>query len=277
VALANKESLVMAGDFIMPAMARLIVPVDSEHSAVFQALGGTLDASGARLIILTASGGPFLEKSKDDLAQVTPEEALAHPSWNMGPKITVDSATLLNKGLEVIEARHLFQVPWERIKVLVHPQSVIHSMVEYEDGQILAQLGPADMRAALAYALGFPARWPLLGGGGGEPLPGYSPLAFDRDLSFAEPDRRRFPCLRLAEEAGRSGGGAPAVLNAAGEMAVEAFLRCEIGFTAIPRIISDCLQTLGATKLYRIEDALEEDLKARALALKLLRGMRGNA
>ncbi|MDR2611393.1 MAG: 1-deoxy-D-xylulose-5-phosphate reductoisomerase [Deltaproteobacteria bacterium] len=276
VALANKESLVLGGDFIMPAMKRLIVPVDSEHSAVFQALGGTLDARGVRRIILTASGGPFLGRAREDLERVTPGEALAHPSWSMGPKITVDSATLLNKGLEVIEARHLFQMPWDAIKVLVHPQSVVHSMVEHEDGQIVAQLGPADMRAPLSYALGFPGRWPLLGGGGAA-LPGYRPLAFDRDLTFAEPDRRTFPCLRLAEEAGRSGGGAPAVLNAAGEVAVEAFLRGEIGFMAIPRIVSDCLQSLGAARLYRIEDALGEDLKARALALRLVQGMRGSA
>jgi 1-deoxy-D-xylulose-5-phosphate reductoisomerase len=274
VALANKESLVMGGDFIMPAMTRLLVPVDSEHSAIFQALGGTLDARGASRLIITCSGGPFLGRTRDELERVTSAEALAHPSWNMGPKITVDSATLLNKGLEVIEARHLFQVPWDRIEVLVHPQSVIHSMVEHADGQIAAILGPADMRAPISYALGFPERWPLLGEGR---LPGYSPFAFGRDLTFAEPDRRSFPCLRLAEEAGRSGGGAPAVLNAAGEVAVHAFLRGEIGFMGIPKLIGDCLQRLGAAKLYRIEDALEEDIRARALALKLLNDMRGTA
>jgi 1-deoxy-D-xylulose-5-phosphate reductoisomerase len=274
VALANKESLVLGGDFIMPAKRRLVVPVDSEHSAIFQALGGSLDASGVRRIIITASGGPFRGRDREYLKSVSPAEALAHPSWSMGPKITVDSATLLNKGLEVIEARHLFQVSYDRIKVLVHPQSVIHSMVEHEDGQLIAQLGPCDMRAPLSYALGLPRRWPLLGAAGEKPLENYGPLAFDRELAFEEPDRKSFPCLRLAEEAGRSGGGAPAVLNAAGEVAVAAFLRCEIGFLGIPRLISDCLSQLGAARLLRIEDALEEDLKARALAIKFLKERR---
>ncbi|MDR1081088.1 MAG: 1-deoxy-D-xylulose-5-phosphate reductoisomerase [Deltaproteobacteria bacterium] len=276
VALANKESMVLAGDFIMPRMGRLVVPVDSEHSAVFQALGGTLDAKGAERLILTCSGGPFFGRGADELERVTSAEALAHPSWSMGPKITVDSATLLNKGLEVIEAHHLFQMPWDRIRVVVHPQSVIHSMVEHADGQVTAVMGPADMRAPISYALGFPERWPLLGGGGAK-LPGYAPLAFDGALTFAEPDRRSFPCLRLAEEAGRSGGGAPAVLNAAGEVAVQAFLRGEIGFMGIPRLMGECLHRLGAAKLLRLEDALEEDLRARSLALQLLNGMRGRA
>ncbi|MDR1314236.1 MAG: 1-deoxy-D-xylulose-5-phosphate reductoisomerase [Deltaproteobacteria bacterium] len=276
VALANKESMVLGGDFIMPSMKKLVVPVDSEHSAVFQALGGSLDASGAARIILTCSGGPFLGRGRDELERVTSAEALAHPSWSMGAKITVDSATLLNKGLEVIEAHHLFQTGYGRIKVLVHPQSVIHSMVEHADGQVTAILGPADMRAPISYALGFPERWPLLGEGG-RGLDGYSPLPFDRDLTFAEPDRKSFPCLRLAEEAGRSGGGAPAVLNAAGEVAVSAFLRGEIGFMDIPRIVGDCLHRLGAAKLHRIEDALEEDLKARSYAMKRVKELRGNA
>ncbi|MDR1038125.1 MAG: 1-deoxy-D-xylulose-5-phosphate reductoisomerase [Deltaproteobacteria bacterium] len=276
VALANKESMVLAGDFIMPHMKRLVVPVDSEHSALFQALGGTLDAAGARRLIITCSGGPFFGRTREELERVTSAEALAHPSWNMGPKITVDSATLMNKGLEVIEAHHLFQMPWDSIKVIVHPQSVIHSMVEHDDGQVTAVMGPADMRAPISYALGFPERWPLLGDGGAR-LPGYSPVSFDRDLTFAEPDRRSFPCLRLAEEAGRSGGGAPAVLNAASELAVEAFLRGEIGFMGIPKLVGECLHKLGAAKLHRMEDALEEDLKARALAMKLIKDMRGRA
>lgn len=236
IALANKEVLVMAGE-IVAAEARAygvtLRPVDSEHSAIWQCLQGESPAAVERLI-LTASGGPFRTWPKERLAGITPQEALSHPVWRMGPKITVDSATLFNKGLEVIEAHHLFGVPYERIEVVVHPQSIVHSLVEFCDGSIKAQLGFPDMRLPIQYALGYPerlphrytaVRWPELG-----------------SLSFEPVDEERFPCLRLAREAGRAGKTYPAVLSAADEVAVALFLDRRIGFLDIPRLIAGALE-----------------------------------
>jgi 1-deoxy-D-xylulose-5-phosphate reductoisomerase len=267
VALANKESLVMAGGLLGPAERALLTPVDSEHSAIFQALGGTLDGSKARRLVLTASGGPFRGCGPERLGAVTPQEALRHPNWSMGRRISIDSATLFNKGLEVIEARHLFGVPFERISVLVHPQSVIHSLVEFPDGSLIAQMGVSDMRVPIAYALGFPERLPLLGNPALGDLP---PFAFDRDLTFEEPDVALFPALPLAIGAGREGGTAPSVLNAADEVAVGAFLDGGIPFPAIPRIIEDCLQGIPSRPLTCVGDALEADREARGYARSLL-------
>jgi 1-deoxy-D-xylulose-5-phosphate reductoisomerase len=268
VALANKESLVMAGDLLGDRERALISPVDSEHSAIFQALGGTLETGPLRRILLTASGGPFRGYSPMRLKSVTLEEALSHPSWNMGRRITVDSATMLNKGFEVMEAHHLFKVPYERIQVLVHPESLVHSMLEYPDGSILAQLGPPDMRIAAAYALTAPKRLPLLEDLSGQ---GLRPLDFQRPLTFEEPDRLTFPALALAEEAGKKGGTLPAILNAADEEAVEAFLQGKIHFTLITRVLEESLSRLGGSPLNSLEDALEADKSAREYALSLMR------
>ena len=257
----------MAGELLSPRHRELIRPVDSEHSAVFQALGGTLDASGIRRIILTASGGPFRGCGPERLRTVTPAEALAHPSWSMGPRITVDSAPLLNKGFEVIEAVRLFSVPFESVKVVIHPQSIIHSLIEHPDGSLIAQMGTPDMRLAVAYALAFPERLPLLDGG----LPGYRAFSFDRDLTFEEPDRGVFRCLALAEEAGRSGGTAPSVLNAAGEVAAEAFLKGRLPFTGIAEVIEDCLGGVAREPLGSLDDALLADSRARECASELVR------
>ncbi|UCG39785.1 MAG: 1-deoxy-D-xylulose-5-phosphate reductoisomerase [bacterium] len=237
VALANKEALVAAGRLITREAGRTgasIIPVDSEHSAVFQALMGQ-DRSAVRRIVLTASGGPFFGKGPEALAGVTPEMALDHPNWKMGPKVTVDSATMMNKGLEVIEARWLFDIPAENICVLVHPQSIVHSMVEFTDGSTLAQMGIADMRIPISFALGFPRRIDL----GLEPLD----LTALGKLEFYEPDREMFPCLDLAYEALRREGTMPAVLNAANEAAVEAFLEGRLPFGAIPEVVRAVMDT----------------------------------
>jgi 1-deoxy-D-xylulose-5-phosphate reductoisomerase len=235
VALANKEALVSAGDVMTAAVLRCgatLLPVDSEHNAIFQCLAGN-DPAHVRTITLTASGGPFREWPAERLARATPEEAVKHPNWSMGAKISVDSATMMNKGLEYIEAFHLFPVGLERLRILVHPQSIVHSMVEYRDGSTLAQLGPSDMRVPLASALAWPARMdtPCL------PLD----LAAIGTLSFHAPDETRFPATRLAREAVGSGGAAPAVLNAANEIAVAAFLRRQISFTQIVQKVEDAL------------------------------------
>lgn len=236
VALANKEVLVMAGE-IVAAEARAcgvtLRPVDSEHSAIWQCLQGEPMAAVERLI-LTASGGPFRTWPKERLARVTPEEALSHPIWKMGPKITVDSATLFNKGLEVIEAHHLFGVPYERIEVVVHPQSLIHSLVEFCDGSVKAQLGFPDMRLPIQYALGYPERLPHR----------YTAVRWPEagPLTFEPVDEERFPCLRLAREAGQAGRTYPAVLSAADEVAVALFLEGRIGFLDIPRLIAGALE-----------------------------------
>lgn len=257
IALANKETLVMAGALVMTRVAAAgvrLLPVDSEHSAIFQCLAGNRSADLAR-ILLTASGGPFRRWPADRLASVQPAQALEHPNWKMGPKITIDSATLMNKGLEVIEAAHLFTVGPERIEVLIHPQSIIHSMVAFVDGSVMAQMGVPDMRTAIAYALSHPERLPLA-----QPLPDWTGSG---PLSFEAPDLERFPCLRLAFEACRTGGTFPAVLNAANEVAVEAFLGQRIGFTEIPRRVAEALEAHRAPGEADLAAILEADGWAR--------------
>jgi 1-deoxy-D-xylulose-5-phosphate reductoisomerase len=264
VALANKEVLVMAGAVVLREVRRqgvVLLPVDSEHSAIFQALSGQRREDVAR-IVLTASGGPFRTWSADRMARATPRQALRHPNWDMGPKITIDSATLLNKGLEVIEARWLFDVPPERVDVVVHPQSVIHSLVEFVDGSVLAQLGLPDMRVPIALALSHPERLPL-------GLPRLD-LAAVGELDFESPDRKRFPCLELAYAALRGGEAAPAVLNAANEVAVEAFLGGSISFPAIAEtnaaVLEDFLARDGSAPLGDLDDVLAADGWARRAA-----------
>jgi 1-deoxy-D-xylulose-5-phosphate reductoisomerase len=240
IALANKEILVMAGGIVMEAARRrgvAVLPVDSEHNAIHQCLHGRSSAEVRRLI-LTASGGPFRDMPLADIASVTPEEALRHPTWTMGPKITIDSATLMNKGLEVIEARWLFDVSPDRIQVLVHPQSIVHSMVELVDGSIIAQLGVTDMRLPIQYAFSYPARW-------NAPLPPLD-LARAGRLDFSAPDTGRFPCLNLAFRALEGHAGLPIVLNAANEIAVSAFLERRIGLTAIPDLIGRAMDAYEA-------------------------------
>src|SRR5690606_26070585 len=239
--LANKESLVLAGELVMSAAREAgaaVVPIDSEHSAVFQCLPGGRMGPGVRRIILTASGGPFRGRARAELASATPEQAVAHPKWSMGPKISVDSATLMNKGLEVIEAHHLFGLPAGRIDVLVHPQSLVHALVEFQDGSTLAQMGLPDMRTALAVGLGWPER---IDSG----VAGLDLLAHGR-LEVEPPDLETFPCLALARQAMEAGGTAPGTLNAANEVAVEAFLEGRIGFLDIPCVVEGALEALPA-------------------------------
>ncbi|KAF1055638.1 MAG: 1-deoxy-D-xylulose 5-phosphate reductoisomerase [Stenotrophomonas maltophilia] len=268
ILLANKESLVMAGELLTRTADQAgaeIIPIDSEHSAIFQCLRSR-DASeqgaGVRRILLTASGGPFRGRRRAELEQVTPAQAVAHPKWSMGPKISVDSATLMNKGLEVIEAHHLFQVPAERIEVLVHPQSLVHSLVEFIDGSTLAQMGLPDMRTTLAVGLGWPQR--IDAGVGGLDL-----LQQGR-LDFEAPDTEAFPCLALAWQAMVAGGTAPAVLNAANEEAVSAFLQGRIGFLAIPALVANALSTLPAEPADTLEGLLCADQRARQLTLNAI-------
>jgi 1-deoxy-D-xylulose-5-phosphate reductoisomerase len=258
VALANKESLVIGGDYIRSLLSigkGSLVPVDSEHSAILQCLSGC--SNGAiESIILTASGGPFRDLPPEKFAAVTPEQALDHPTWAMGRKITIDSATLMNKGFEVIEAHHLFRLPYERLRVWIHPQSIIHSLVEFHDGAIMAQLGLPDMELPIQYALSYPERLPMAGRRLSLPEIGR--------LDFSEPDPGKFPCLRLCREAGMAGGTAPAVVNAANEVAVEAFLDGEITFTGIGRVVSYALDkhvTRPADSLESIEAADRETRK----------------
>jgi len=270
IALANKETLVTAGSVVMErarSKGVAIYPVDSEHSAIFQSLEGHR-GEDVRRLILTASGGPFLHRDLEALAAVTPADALAHPNWDMGRKISIDSATMMNKGLEVIEARWLFDLPPERIAVHVHPQSIVHSMVEYVDGSVIAQLGIPDMRTPIAYALSYPERLPL-------PLPPLDLCALGQ-LTFMAPDLERFPCLSLAFEVLKAGGGAAAVLNAANEIAVEAFLSGKIRFLDIPRVISMTLDRLGTPSLETLEDALEADRAGRTAASSLLDRLKGS-
>ncbi|NLC70060.1 MAG: 1-deoxy-D-xylulose-5-phosphate reductoisomerase [Desulfuromonadaceae bacterium] len=260
VALANKETLVAAGPLIMERVRRRnvhLLPVDSEHSAIFQSLQGHRKGDVRRLI-LTASGGPFREMPLDRMREVTPAAALVHPNWHMGKKITIDSATMMNKGLEVIEARWLFDLPAEKIDVHIHPQSVVHSMVEYIDGAVIAQMGIPDMKTPIAYALCCPERIPL-------DLPPLDLCAMGK-LTFLEVDPRRFPCLGLAYEALRRGGTAPAVLNAANEVAVECFLRGEITFMDIPTIIRLTLERHEAVPIQKLEAVLEADRWGRETA-----------
>lgn len=257
LALANKETLVIAGEIVMPLAARhgiRILPIDSEHSAIFQALQGNHHHALKR-ILLTASGGPFFGKTSEELAQVTPEAALRHPNWSMGRKITIDSATLMNKGLEVIEAHWLFGVPVEQIAIHVHPESIVHSMVEYIDGSVIAQMGIPDMKIPIAYALAYPERLPVQS----------PPLDLFRlqKLNFFPPDEEKFPCLRLAYEACCRGSTLPAVLNAANEIAVEAFLTGGIGFSEIPRVIEQVMNAHHVAVSLTLEGILEADRWAR--------------
>ncbi|SOE01636.1 1-deoxy-D-xylulose-5-phosphate reductoisomerase [Caenispirillum bisanense] len=260
VGLANKETLVCAGALVMAEVERhgaTLLPVDSEHSAIFQVFDFDQPAAVSR-IVLTASGGPFREWEREAMATVTPSQAVAHPNWSMGAKISVDSATMMNKGLELIEASHLFPVPEERIEILVHPQSVIHSMVEYVDGSMLAQLGTPDMRTPIAYALGWPARIPA-------PSPRLD-LAAVAQLTFQAPDTERFPALRLARHALQTGGAAPTLLNAANEIAVARFLAGEIGFLDIARTVEATIEKAGDLPLATLDDVLAADAEARRIA-----------
>jgi len=270
VALANKESLVAGGELVMAlaqATGARILPVDSEHAALAQLIGperangpGTIER-----LTITASGGPFRGRTLEDLAGVTPDQALAHPTWSMGAKITIDSATLMNKGLEVIEAHHLFELPYERIDVIVHPQSIIHGMVTLCDGAVLAHLGCPDMRVPIAYALHHPERAELA-------EVARLDLAAVGSLTFEEPDTGVFRALALAREAALAGGTAPCVLNAANEIAVHAFLGRRIGFTRIAEVIEAALDELGADPLREFEALLEVDTRARAVAAEAVAG-----
>ena len=264
LALANKESLVAAGALVKSALKHggELIPVDSEHSAVFQCLVGE-HPEGVERLILTASGGPFRGWDAERLEAVTPAQALRHPNWVMGRRITVDSATLVNKALEVIEAHYLFDLDFDRISVVVHPQSLIHSMVEFSDGSFKAHLGRPDMRIPIAYALTYPSRGRSLV----DPFmwPGQS-------LTFEEPDRQAFPALDLGYEAGRRGGTAPAVFNAADEVAVEAFLQERLGFSGIPRVIEGTMETVPNVEVTRLEDVIDADRQARAAAAALIAG-----
>jgi 1-deoxy-D-xylulose-5-phosphate reductoisomerase len=263
--LANKEALVMSGALFMAAVARhgaRLLPIDSEHNAVFQSLPADfhrdLDAAGVRRIILTASGGPFRNTPLAALETVTPAQAVAHPNWSMGRKISVDSATMMNKGLEVIEAHWLFGAPADRIDVVIHPQSVIHSMVEYTDGSVIAQLGNPDMRTPIAHALGYPER--ITSG------VSYLDLVKTGKLEFQAPDAGRFPCLDLAYQALQAGGTAPAMLNAANEVAVAAFLDGRLPYLAIPRLIAAVLERLPAGPAQHLDAVLAADRQARVAA-----------
>jgi 1-deoxy-D-xylulose-5-phosphate reductoisomerase len=260
ILLANKESLVLAGELVIRAAEAAgadIVPVDSEHNAIFQCLRSRQTQGDVRRVILTASGGPFRGRDRASLASVTPAQAVAHPKWSMGPKISVDSATLMNKGLELIEAHHLFALPRQQLGVVVHPQSLVHSLVEFIDGSTLAQLGLPDMRTALAVGLGWPQR---LDSG----VAGLDLIAQGR-LDFEAPDLEAFPCLRLAWEALETGGTAPAVLNAANEVAVSAFLQGRVGFLAIPALVEEALAALPAIPADTLETLLSVDAQARRI------------
>lgn len=269
VLLANKETLVMAGRIFMDIVKHChatLLPIDSEHNAIYQSLpqyfNGDFAASGVRRILLTASGGPFRRLALSDLENVTPEQACAHPNWVMGRKISVDSATMMNKGLEVIEAHWLFGAASDKIQVVIHPESVIHSMVEYVDGSVLAQLGNPDMRTPIAHALSYPERMES----------GVKSLNIFEiaQLNFEAPNFARFPCLRLAYEALSAGGNMPAILNAANEVAVETFLAGQMAFTAIPAMIEQALQTINRTEIATLDDVLAADSTAREVAREWL-------
>ena len=262
LALANKESLVVGGELVMRlAKPGQLIPVDSEHSAIFQCYLGE-DASDASRIWLTASGGPFRGRSRAQLASVSVADALVHPTWAMGPKITIDSATLMNKGLEAIEAHHLFGVSLDRIRIVIHPQSCIHSMVEYVDGSVKAHLGVTDMRIPIQYAFSHPRRWPA-------PVAPVDFVAIGR-LDFAEPDYAAFRCLQLALDAGREGGTMPAAMNAANEIAVAAFLDGRIGFLDIERIVDEVMSRHAREDLVSVAQVLSVDTWARATSRELL-------
>lgn len=273
VLLANKETLVMAGRIFMDLVKdhhAILLPIDSEHNAIYQSLpyqfNGDFSAQGVSHILLTASGGPFRERSVASLEQVTPEQACAHPNWDMGRKISVDSATMMNKGLEVIEAHWLFSAAPEKIQVVIHPQSVIHSMVQYIDGSVLAQLGNPDMRTPIAHAMAYPERIDS----GVEPL-----NMFDvAHLDFESPDFERFPCLRLAYDALSMGGNMPAILNAANEIAVEAFLDEQMPFTAIPFMIEHAMRQVKHEEISALDDVLSADASARDVAREWLKRLK---
>ncbi len=265
VALANKEPMVMAGQLMQEEARKhgvTIFPIDSEHSAIFQSMEGHRKAD-IRRVVLTASGGPFWDWERSALARVTPEQALKHPNWKMGAKITTDSATLMNKGLEVIEAKWLFDLPPAQIEVVIHRESIIHSMVEYCDGSVIAQLGHPDMRTPISYAMKYPERVPL--------HPPLLDLWKIGTLTFYQPDTVKFPCLRLAYQALIGGHGLPATLNAANEIAVQAFLDNQIGFPDIPKIIEETMEAYQSTPLSSLEDILEVDQWARETALEFLK------
>jgi 1-deoxy-D-xylulose-5-phosphate reductoisomerase len=264
IAIANKETLVMAGAIVTAAVAKngvRLLPIDSEHSAIFQCLQGHR-RQDLEKILLTASGGPFLQTAAEAFDRITPQEALKHPNWDMGSKITIDSATLMNKGLEVIEARWLFDLDIDEIEVMVHPQSIIHSMVAYCDGSILAQMGIPDMQEAIAYALSYPQRVPLK-----QPLPD---LAGMGGLTFEQPDLERFPCLQLAFDACRCGGTMPAVMNAANEVAVESFLNRQIPFTAIAKVIDATMNAHNLIQAPDLDTVLYVDKQSRQKARRLV-------
>ena len=263
IALANKETLVCAGELVMDAAEESgaeIVPVDSEHSAIFQCVQGCADRREIKRLILTCSGGPFYGMSWEENGKMTKADALKHPNWKMGPKITVDCATLMNKGLEVIEAMRLYRLPLSQVDVVIHRQSIIHSLVEYHDGAVLAQLGTPDMRLPIRYAMTYPSRGVSLA----EPLD----LLTCPPLTFAAPDREAFPCLRLAEEAAEAGGTACAVLNAANEEAVKLFLEDRIGFHDIPHLVALACQTIPTIQSPTLQDILDCDRAGRELVWK---------
>jgi 1-deoxy-D-xylulose-5-phosphate reductoisomerase len=262
VAFANKECLVSAGPLMMQEVAKhgaTLLPVDSEHNAIFQVFDFE-HPEGIERVILTASGGPFRTASREEMARATPGQAVAHPNWDMGAKISVDSATMMNKGLELIEAHHLFATPPEKLEILVHPQSIVHSMVAYVDGSVLAQLGTPDMRTPIACALAWPRRMAAPSA--------RLDLARIATLTFEAPDFERFPCLRLAREALQTGGSAPTILNAANEVAVHAFLQERIGFLDIPRVVGTTLDSIPVGPLTALADVYEVDRKAREVAAK---------
>ncbi len=267
IALANKEALVTAGPLVTSLAKKkgvALIPIDSEHSAIFQCLRGHC-RKDLRRIILTASGGPFRTRNRDELFSVTPEEAISHPNWTMGAKISVDSATLMNKGLEVIEARWLFDTPLDQIDVLVHPQSIVHSMVEFIDGCVLAQMGIPDMRLPISYALAWPERLEL-------DLPRLD-LIDVCPLTFERPEVKKFPCFRLAREAAERGGTATTALNAANEVAVEAFLQRRLGFMEIPEVVQGVLEDFPVEEIRDLEDVMGADTLARLKANTIIEGM----
>jgi 1-deoxy-D-xylulose-5-phosphate reductoisomerase len=267
VALANKEALVTAGELMLDAAASsgaTLLPVDSEHNAIFQCLAGQ-SCSSVRRLILTASGGPFRSLTLEEMARATPSQAVAHPNWSMGAKISVDSATMMNKGLELIEAHYLFQLPSDRIDIVVHPQSIVHSLVEFSDGSMLAQLGPSDMRVPIAHALAWPERMETN-------VQGLDLVGASR-LDFEAPDEVRFPALRLAREALAAGGAAPIVLNAANEVAVAAFLAGAIHFPDIAGLVERSLDNMHEPAPASIDEVIALDSRARADAEALVQGL----
>ena len=272
VLLANKEALVMSGDIFMDAVTHSgahLLPIDSEHNAIFQCMPAHytagMNGKQVRRILLTASGGPFREMPIEQMANVTPEQAVAHPNWDMGKKISVDSATMMNKGLEMIEACLLFDMKPEQIQVVIHPQSVIHSMVDYVDGTVLAQMGNPDMRIPIAHAMAWPERFES----GAKPL-----NIFDvRRMDFEEPNLQRFPCLRLAYKAINAGGTMPTVLNAANEVAVAAFLDRQVKFTDIPVIIERCMDNIAVAVADTLAVILDHDQQARTVANAIIADM----